>query len=281
MVQEDLRKSFAQDCLSDVFTKRTKKNPAYSLRSFAKSLNVSISWLSDFLNSKKGISRERAEHIAILLGLTPRKYQRFIQSAEAEFARNRVARVRAQRLLKSKFLQHPYIDVDQANWELIASWKNFAVMEILKLEHQPCSVESIQKLLGLSLFEAQSCLGVLQRCNIVSFSKGAWTLNVSNTQTQSVKDGHLAIRKFHEGMLLAAQQALVANRPDERCSYGIVFAASDDALPHIQKRTEEFLKSLDSELDDMNFAKNKVFGLAIHTFPLSISKDRGEPNCEK
>lgn len=55
--------------LKEVLAQRKEKNPAYSLRAFARQLSVSPSFLCEVQSGRKGLSRQRAELLRQKLGL--------------------------------------------------------------------------------------------------------------------------------------------------------------------------------------------------------------------
>src|SRR5687767_1203761 len=81
---------------------RCRMIPKYSLRAFAKDLEISPSRLSEILSGKQGLSRDRARELAGLLGFSSRETELFCELVESEHARAQVsrdlARVRLQKM---------------------------------------------------------------------------------------------------------------------------------------------------------------------------------------
>ena len=59
----------ARGYLRAVYERRSLKNPAYSLRAFARNLGISSSFIVDLLQGRRRLSKEAADEIAECLGL--------------------------------------------------------------------------------------------------------------------------------------------------------------------------------------------------------------------
>jgi transcriptional regulator with XRE-family HTH domain len=68
-----------QKVLLQKFEELKQRNKLFSLRAFAIRLNISSSALSEILNGKRRVSREKAENIAIALKLTPLETHEFLR----------------------------------------------------------------------------------------------------------------------------------------------------------------------------------------------------------
>jgi uncharacterized protein (TIGR02147 family) len=79
-----------RDILKNQLQKRQKMNPRYSLRAFAKKLEISPSKVSEIISGKKRLSAERAEDIAQRLDLRGKEHELFVLSALLEATSNKV-----------------------------------------------------------------------------------------------------------------------------------------------------------------------------------------------
>lgn len=82
--------------------RRQRKNPSYSLRAFARDLEVPSSRLSEILNRKMGLSETRAVALADKLNLSSSEREFFIDLALAEHARSAVIKEMAQRRVQTR-----------------------------------------------------------------------------------------------------------------------------------------------------------------------------------
>jgi plasmid maintenance system antidote protein VapI len=82
--------------------RRQKKNPSYSLRAFARDLEMPSSRLSEILNRKMGLSEARAINLAERLNLSQPEKEYFIDLALSEHARSAVMKEMALRRVKAR-----------------------------------------------------------------------------------------------------------------------------------------------------------------------------------
>lgn len=89
-----------QAYLKDNFTRRLRMNPRYSLRAYAKLLDLSPSKLSEILAGKKGLGPERAEKVCDKLKLAGVDREIFLLSVSSQHSRLKNERVDAKAKLK-------------------------------------------------------------------------------------------------------------------------------------------------------------------------------------
>jgi plasmid maintenance system antidote protein VapI len=66
--------------LNETFSEKTKRNPNYSLRAFARDLKISASNLSTIFKGKKRLSSEQASRIALRLEFSKERFFEFVTS---------------------------------------------------------------------------------------------------------------------------------------------------------------------------------------------------------
>jgi plasmid maintenance system antidote protein VapI len=73
-------KNVSLTILNETFSEKKKRNPNYSLRAFARDLEISASNLSTILNGKKRLSSEQACRIAVRLQFSKEQFFEFVTS---------------------------------------------------------------------------------------------------------------------------------------------------------------------------------------------------------
>ena len=104
---------------------RSRKRTSYTLRAFARDLEVSSSWLSRILNGTRGISALRASQLSKRLHLSPSEEEYFIKLAESQFSRSRLKKASAQKELESWDNTHVEMADDQMC--VLSNWNHFAI----------------------------------------------------------------------------------------------------------------------------------------------------------
>lgn len=88
-----------QAALKYEFEQRQKRNPMYSLRAYARDLDLSPSHLSKVLSNKSGLSTHRAMVVAKNMGLHSKNINWFKSLVEAQHSRNFHVKDRAQKTI--------------------------------------------------------------------------------------------------------------------------------------------------------------------------------------
>ena len=87
------------------FLKRRQDDPFYSLRSFAKDLEILPSHLSYIMRGQRGLSKENAQRVALRMGLTSVAVQHFRFLVSAQSGRSKTERGFARQGLQRKYLK--------------------------------------------------------------------------------------------------------------------------------------------------------------------------------
>ena len=87
--------------LKEHLRRRQEVNPRYSLRAFAKKLEISPSKVSEVLSGKKRLSVERAESLAKKLGLTGKEFDLFVISVQLESTSKRTDKKELEKQIQS------------------------------------------------------------------------------------------------------------------------------------------------------------------------------------
>ena len=140
--------------------KRLSRNAHYSLRAFARDLEVTPPRLSRVLNQKRGISKQAAEQLANRLGLSENEKKYFIQLTEANHSRSRKAKESAQKNIAE--ISSQYQNLDEDTFKIISDWQHFALLTYLGLKNKSHSILSLSKSLGITQFQVKQSLKRLE-----------------------------------------------------------------------------------------------------------------------
>ena len=73
-----------RDFLNEEYQRRLETNRRYSLRAFARDVDVSAAFLSQVISGKRRLSEDRAEEVAGRLGWSRSRSERFLKFVRAE-----------------------------------------------------------------------------------------------------------------------------------------------------------------------------------------------------
>lgn len=238
-----------KEVLSFELEKRLKKNPHYSLRSFAEKLKLPASALSEILNGKRGLSRMRAEKISKILEMNSLEAEYFVSMVDASHARSKrvreLAYVRAQRC--RAIYENPLLE---DHFKAISDWWHFAILELCWTRgFQSCPVW-ISKKLGLSITTTKDAVKRLQRLKILKKSgeKLQPTADWLTTFTHDMPSA--AVRKFHKDLMQKAFLAVDGQEVHKRNLSSLIFA--------IDASNDQKLQELKNLIMDFNRKLNKI-----------------------
>jgi uncharacterized protein (TIGR02147 family) len=247
--------------------RRRNKNAGYSLRSFARDLNMSASQLSEVLRQKQGLSFKKAHELAQRLPLSQREKEAFpylVQMQDGRtLAQKSTARHRWLQLKRGPEFQ--LLKEDIFCW--IADWYHLALMELITIDGFQSDVAWMSKSLGIKRSQVEQALLRLQRLNLIGLDeKGKWTLVVkNNTTTDDIPSA--AIQKFHLQISQQFQNAITQQSVEEREVETFVMAINKSQLPELKQRLRRMTDELVAFINQME-KKDTVYALSMQLFRL-------------
>jgi len=129
--------------LQEHLSERVANNASYSLRAFARDLEVSPQQLSNVMNGKKGLSEKMAAQLADHLGFNSQQKALFCEAARAKFARSKAQREIAK--VRLAHLEEQNEDVNHLEFDLfkiISNWYHCTgrTLEDKKFKKERCGL---------------------------------------------------------------------------------------------------------------------------------------------
>jgi uncharacterized protein (TIGR02147 family) len=234
-----------QEAIRAELLRRRRRNPRYSLRSFARDLEISPGRLSEFINGKRAISEKWKPQLIRKLGLG----QDIVKLADGL--------PKAGRLLcedELNVIREPYFS---------------AILSLLDTREIFQDSTQIGGRLGLLPSEARSALAVLARLGLVKNLRGRWMVNQVGTHTSNDIPS-AALREYHRRAMQQAQTCLDEVPVDLRDITSVMLAIDPSKLPIAKRRIQRFRKSLERLLE--SGTKSEVYTLNIQLVPVSKTK---------
>lgn len=252
--------------LEQRYSERHSRNPSYSLRAFARDLEISVSRLSEVMNRRNHLSAQSADQIAQRLDFDEDERAYFRDLVDAQTARTESQREQAQlRLLKYRFADdETQVTMDQ--FKLIAEWYHFAIMELFKTKDFVCEPDRIAGILDIDADVAKEALSRLVRLNFVEEKAGEYRLVRSRTFTDC-KSRSSALRNFHERVLEKAVEALGTQVRSERVTLAAIGAVGKEAVEGMRVDINELAKNFATRRTKQEDADH-VYCLTVNFFRL-------------
>lgn len=230
--------------------RRCQRNPRYSIRAFAKALDVDASTLAKILNGKRSLGRRAVENMGRKLGMSPKDLETFI-SSEASAPSS-------------------YDQLKLDLFEIISDWHHMAILELMTIENFRNDPKWIAQALGLSIAETKASIERLMNVGMLEIGpQGQW-LDKSSGRTTNISPNatNAAARQLQKQFLQKAMDALEDIPLRERDQTAMTMAIDTDKIPMARERIKEFRRDLAKFLCRGD-RRTVVYNLTISLYPLT------------
>jgi uncharacterized protein (TIGR02147 family) len=251
-----------QDILKQALAKRCERNPRYSLRAFARDLDVSPSYLCEIMKGKHKLTRQVARTIATRLLLDASTRSRFDSLVGLANATDSNERERYRRKLA---VLDTTSSIDQDKFEVIGNWRDLVALQAMILKDHVASVPWLAERLGQSIHWAEDCVRRFKQLRLIKEQNSKWVPTFNNLSCESSIPSKV-IRRFHKGLLRKVIQAVDFDINTKR-SDALILAVKKDQLPAAYERLKSFVQEFDQEFGVQDGA-DMVYAVSLHFFPL-------------
>jgi DNA-binding Lrp family transcriptional regulator len=228
--------------LSSEFRARRERNPLYSLRAFARDLQLSPGILSQVLSAKRGFSRRNAEKVADRLAFSPTQRRRFF----------------------GETLPTEFVEIRDDEFRLISDWYCLAILNLARLAQNQAEPSWVADRLGISTREAKEAIERLTRLGYLKVERGKLRRN-PQAITTSRDIASTAIRAHHRQNLDRAARALDDVPVELREISSMTLAVRRDRIAEAKAKIVQFQKAFDAEMSSDQ--PDQVYTLAVQFFP--------------
>ena len=240
-----------QNVLLKKLSEIQSKNPSYSMRSFARRVDLSPSAVSEILRGRRNVSVKKMKEVLGRLHLSPSEIGQLTMSKTAG----------SQLLAPSA--EYRKLSADQ--YFAISDSHYFAILSLIDTKSFQGQQEEICRRLGLSRSFVAQAIERLERLKLLKIQKGKIvSLGGNVTTTDDVKD--LALQKAQRQNLEMALEALETQSVEERDFISLTLAMDPADVPAVKKRVRDFLLALNNEFEGRN--KKKVYKTNVQFFSL-------------
>ncbi len=248
--------------IQNEFSKAKLKNPSYSLRAFAKRLNLSPAAVSGILNQKLRITKKAAERVFYNIHVEPEKKKQILGLLSNK--------CRGNEKMSRTLSDEAFTLVDMDQYHLISEWYFFAVLSLAETPDFSDEPKWIASRLGIQIRQARKALVILERLKLLERNKRGllcWTGKAIRTTSNT---HNAAIRKSHTENLDLARRSLEQDAVED-CDFTAITMAIDPAkINEAKEKIKNFRRELCQYLESSN--KKEVFKLVVQLFPLSGRK---------
>jgi uncharacterized protein (TIGR02147 family) len=227
-----------------------QKNPGYSLRAFAKKLEIQASNLSAFLNGKRNLSKASLETVTRTIFTNPEERKYILarineSSAQVRRSEKELLTVLADTssLTEDEFLQ-------------LGDWYFYAIRTFLSLKKGPRTLEGLAEVLKLPLTRLEQALETLLRLGLITkagngtFHRTHKHIATPDSEKLSPKTHELK-KRIHQQHIERALNSLMKDDPTIRDITWVNIPSDPKKLPQareiIRKFQDDMILLLESE----------------------------------
>lgn len=235
--------------------RRCNQNPRYSLRAFARMLEIEPSALSKILSGKRGISRTKFKCFVEKLGLEPSVTKSLSPS---------------RRLRKAPEPKQPhYQQLTLDSFQVIADWYHYAILELTHVEGFDPHPKWIARVLGISVPEVSAAVERLRRLEFLEITQeGNWIDQSGSITTVGNDFTAIAFKKLQKAVLEKALVALEEFPLASRDQTSMTMAIDSGLLPEAKERIRNFRRDLAAFLIQAPH-RDQVYHLGISLYPIT------------
>jgi uncharacterized protein (TIGR02147 family) len=265
--------------LQEEFLRRCRKNPRYSIRSYALALQTDFSTLAKMLKASRPIGPQTIRRMSARLGLTQAQTDSFVQNRrqQKKLARKsaRIAASNPGDGEQSASALRDYQQIALDSFQIISDWYHYAILELMRVEGFTPNARWIASQLGLKPSEATIAIERLIRVGLIEPKpEGGWrdTSNGSST-TLGGPDSAAAFRNLQRQILEKALAALDEIPVAFRDQTSMTMAIDSSKLPEARERAKKFRRELDQLLSGEGARCDAVYHLSLSLYPVTpVSK---------
>jgi uncharacterized protein (TIGR02147 family) len=260
--------NFYKVAIQEELAKRCEKNPRYSLRAFAKALELEPGVLSLILSGKKTPSFKTAQLILARLDLEPEQIQDFLSSlAQAHKSRGMK---RLSPHFKKMAIRPTIPDLSIDLFRVIGDWYHYAILMLTFIEGFKNDSNWIAVQLRISPSEAKLAVDRLMNLELLIEKDG----KLIAQEGYSLADktiSTVSLRKHQQQVLEKAIVSLQNDSIDDRSMTSFTMAIDPEKIPEAKKLIERFTNEMSALMEGGR--RLQVYQLGVALYPLQIKKE--------
>lgn len=245
-----------REFLNEELARRCQSNPRYSLRAFARSLQLQSSYLSKILRGERRATPKLVRRVSPHLKFTP-ELTEFYEIQSKRKPSNYIAPQTKFQLLTADM------------FAAVSNWYHFAIMELTLLEGFRDDARWIASQLNIPIELVGPAMDRLKRLNLIEEVDGTvrCTGNFSNAVDPRVITRAQQI--MQKELLSLAISAMDRFAPEERDQSSLTMAAPAALLPEIKSRIKAFRRELGSFVEKSDIKADRVYHFTVSLYPVS------------
>lgn len=242
-----------KEILRREFERRRQLNARYSVRSFARFLEIDFSTLTKVLKGQRKLSDKSIIKIGQKLNMTPSRIEIYLANNKS-----------------SGLVDEDYRQIAATEYEIISGWQHYAILELMRLPSFKGEIDWISQVLNIPSKEAKFAVRRLIRTGMIAIEQsGAWVdlTGEKSTNLTPLKTSR-GQKKLQRQVLKKAIDALDQIPIDSRDQSSMTMAVDRSLLPEARLIIKKFRRDL-AKLLSRNGRVDDVFHLSIGLYPVT------------
>jgi hypothetical protein len=247
----DLAQAEMRQIINQEYLKRCKTNPQYSLRSFAKYLQLDPTFLSRLMRGERRLTPSMTSRLCSQLNIKLTKTQRVLT-----------------KLSESKQSERK---LSGASFSTISRWYFFAILDLfLTTDFEPSS-EFISKRLGLNISETKAAIEVLLNQGHLEWADNKLKVVTQSTIWSTQMTTSRERKEYQKQLLDLGRIAVDEVDYSARENASLTLPANSKLVPEIKQRIQNFKNELRQFIESYG-DYDEVYQVAIAYYPLTKLK---------
>ncbi len=233
-----------KDFLQEQYLQRLNRNSAYSIRAFAKNLQISDSALSQMIRGKPKITNRTIEKLGLTLGLELNQIKQFCENENQSFS---------------------FSPLKQDQFEGCTTWMYDAILEMTRLNDIELTPKKVAELLDINIYEAKAMIELLMRTGQLSIDDDGKWVDVAGNTTSSLDANyeHESLKRYQLSILKAVEESIKNTHIEFKDHSSLLIAAEQKQIPLIKEKIQKFKQEI-AELVDSNKTNDSIYTLQIN-----------------
>lgn len=245
---------------------RRNRTGRYSLRSFARDIDISPSALSEIIRQKKGMAEDTATRIAFLFKLRHRERQLFINSSILFRIKNKKKKDEIEKRVNELVQQKQSRKFESVDLSRANTWKHTAIIELMSFPDYDGSIEWLSRKLKVNMASVQFYLESLEKIKLVEKENNKYRRNLSFIESTDDQPFE-SIKGYHKSVLTKAIEALEAQNVSKREFQTLTLAFDREdmsrAIDTIRMFMDQFTETFCCD------QKNSIYQLSVNFIDLA------------
>lgn len=230
--------------LLNILDERIRSNPSYSMRSFARDLNVAPSTLSEILKKKKGLSVKKASEIVKALRLPDWQASHFVNLVAVKHSRSKKEKAEAKASLEAQKDKIIVEKLKSDTMKALTSTLDLAILECVHLKKFDNTHAWIAKKLKVTLKEVKEAVERLIEVKLLEISADGEWRDLSPFFSSSDGISSDSIKAFNIDILKTMEKRIINEPVEDRIMKSVVFSLEEEHMKEARNILDEAIAKI-------------------------------------